>query len=1360
MSKDIRSFFLRPAKGKAAGPTLAPPAPQRAAVDRGSASGVQGGTSHSERKTKRRQVIIDSDEDDDNHRGEAGGSAAPAAGAATNRHAEEPLHKRQKIPASASTAAASKADLPEVAPSAFFSSKINRSSQALTTGTVAQKHAEDKNPSHTKKPLSSTRAKPGASRASIADPISPSKNKPAAHAATSAMDVDEDLNDEEILAAVNQIEAKYAEKGKENPAVPAAEPKPSEVAGSARKRKLPDFNQYDAAPSTAAAVTSTAAAAVKAEADESDKTASRKKPVVAAPAATSPVKQPPKTPTKASDKTPTKAMSTSPATSPAGASPSAPKTKAPSSSFGKYLAKKAAGPRALGSRPLPVGAENCLAGLSFVFTGEVPSFERDQMTDLVKRYGGRVMSAPSSKTSYVVVGNDPGESKLKKIKQHNIKTLDEDSFCALIVASLPPGSSGSGSGSASGSASNVSKPQTAPPTASAKSASAAPAAALPASSKLASSATAAGSTGSAVRAFGPGSASIVASKPRPVPVVSRPSSGSTELWTDKYKPQRYDEVIGNKGNIEKLAAWLNQWDTNRHNGFPKGGKDDISQWRACLISGPPGLGKTTSAHLVARLEGFEAIEFNASDTRSKKALDEHVRELTGTVSLSSMFGGASGSASSGKGKVWFPQPTAFALDSVAYAEHQAPAGPKQVKGKVLIMDEVDGMSAGDRGGSAELIQIIKKTKVPIICICNDRSSPKIRSLANHCLDLRFRRPTAQQIEARLRVICGKERLELRPNVIGELVESASADIRQILNTLSTYRLTADVLTFDDSKDLAKRVEKNCTMTPFDLIGKLLSRMTFRSASMNEKIDWYFQDYSIMPLMVHENYMSMRPSIAQESGKAGKQGDFEALRILAEAADSISIGDLVESVQRRENNWGLLPVHAVMSTVRPAFFAHGTSGGRYNFAGWLGQNSKQSKTMRLLREIQIHMRLKISGDKTQLRQQYLPALAPILVQPLVARGADGVNDTIALMDEYFISKDDFDSIMELGFSSLVEKLPAATKSAFTRQYNKGTHPTPILTTITSKVKATSVGGPVPDSEDVLDADDAVADADASGDDGGSDQDDDAITGDRAIKVKKAAGASSAGKAASSRSGSSSATVRICATTMSPMTDAEIFFASMKSLYLLRNHITRRVLVSPSLRLDSRILNQIGEHRPQNKIRPDHWVPFLAVTGFKSDETVQKLQDAIAPPRPYFEPKLRLPLKGSHVFTGWSVPEAVKESTVGLCRELEASAAVLSEIYGAEAVARAIEETKGETPAGQIALSDVAAEQVVSPAAAERLRTLAPAHTLTMWWERDEFRYLVDDAGLLWPEFVAHEKLRLHRGRYPIWPKRSGITESVF
>ncbi len=76
------------------------------------------------------------------------------------------------------------------------------------------------------------------------------------------------------------------------------------------------------------------------------------------------------------------------------------------------------------------------------------------------------------------------------------------------------------------------------------------------------------------------------------------------------------------------------------------------------------------------------------------------------------------------------------------------------KKSVIIMDEVDGVGAGDRGGLAALIQVIKQTKTPIICICNDRMNNKLQSLVNHCLDLKFMRPPKEAIGRRLRMICG------------------------------------------------------------------------------------------------------------------------------------------------------------------------------------------------------------------------------------------------------------------------------------------------------------------------------------------------------------------------------------------------------------------------------------------------------------------------------------------------------------------------------------------------------------------------------------------------------------------------------
>lgn len=71
------------------------------------------------------------------------------------------------------------------------------------------------------------------------------------------------------------------------------------------------------------------------------------------------------------------------------------------------------------------------------------------------------------------------------------------------------------------------------------------------------------------------------------------------------------------------------------------------------------------------------------------------------------------------------------------------------KKHVLLMDEVDGMAGNeDRGGVQELIQLIKQSRVPIVCMCNDRNHPKIRSLANYCFDLRFSKPRVEQIKVR------------------------------------------------------------------------------------------------------------------------------------------------------------------------------------------------------------------------------------------------------------------------------------------------------------------------------------------------------------------------------------------------------------------------------------------------------------------------------------------------------------------------------------------------------------------------------------------------------------------------------------
>ena len=104
------------------------------------------------------------------------------------------------------------------------------------------------------------------------------------------------------------------------------------------------------------------------------------------------------------------------------------------------------------------------------------------------------------------------------------------------------------------------------------------------------------------------------------------------------------------------------------------------------------------------------------------------------------------------------------------------------------MDEVDGMAGNeDRGGVAELINLIKASKVPVIAMCNDRNHQKIRSLSNYCFDLRFSRPRVEQIKAAMMSVCFKEKIPIKPDALSELISGCGQDVRQVLHHLSMIK---------------------------------------------------------------------------------------------------------------------------------------------------------------------------------------------------------------------------------------------------------------------------------------------------------------------------------------------------------------------------------------------------------------------------------------------------------------------------------------------------------------------------------------------------------------------------------------------
>ncbi|KAJ5651368.1 Replication factor C subunit 1 [Penicillium longicatenatum] len=687
----------------------------------------------------------------------------------------------------------------------------------------------------------------------------------------------------------------------------------------------------------------------------------------------------------------------------------------------KFGDQRSRTPPTTGTKEIPVGAENCLAGLAFVFTGVQETLGREEGQELVKRYGGKVTGAPSSKTSYVVLGSDAGPSKLQTIAKHNLKTISEDGLFELIRRL--PANGGSGKAAAQYEAKQKAEEDKIQQMAREIDAEE--------KKKADEKKKQAAATSNASNASGP-----PASKGPPI---------DDQLWTTKYAPTSTSMICGNKAAVEKIQNWLRNWRKSAKMNFKNAGKDGSGVYRTIMIHGPPGIGKTTAAHMVAKLEGYDIIESNASDTRSKKLVETGTLGVLDTTSLQGYFAGDGKNVDSNK------------------------------KNVCLIMDEVDGMSAGDRGGVGALAAIAKKTSVPLILICNERKQPKMKPFDFVTFDVPFRRPTVEQIRARLSTICFREKLKIPPPVLDSLIEGTHADIRQVINMLSTAKLDQESLSFDKGKEMSKAWEKHIILKPWDIVSKILSAQMFSPSStstLNDKIELYFNDHEFSYLMLQENYLKTRPTLA--GNYHDKEKNLKLLELADNAASSISEGDLVDRmIHGTQQQWSLMPTHAVFSFVRPASFQFGNMTERASFAGWLGQNSKQGKLSRFVKEIQGHMRLRTSGNRDEIRQQYLPLLWEKTIRRMMDEGKDSVEDIIDFMDSYYLTRDDFDSMLELGLGPMDQsnvKLETQTKSTFTRLYNSRSHPMPFMKA--SNVVAPAKKGPKekPDIEDALEESD--------------------------------------------------------------------------------------------------------------------------------------------------------------------------------------------------------------------------------------------------------------------------------------------------
>lgn len=478
--------------------------------------------------------------------------------------------------------------------------------------------------------------------------------------------------------------------------------------------------------------------------------------------------------------------------------------------------------------------------------------------------------------------------------------------------------------------------------------------------------------------------------PQPLPVAIPPRTHSKILWADKYSPKNLRELVGNEKAVEKLTNWLKNYESvlsgEKKPIQGKNGKLDPqynTQAKAVLLSGPPGIGKTTAARLISKGFSYQPIELNASDARSRKALLEPMQAINDNKAMSGRRLG-----------------------------HLAKS--------LIIFDEVDGMSSGDKGGTSAMIDIIKKARVPIICICNDRQSPKIRSLANYCYDIRFQKPNNEAVLNRVLQILLKENIKGNKSAVRKVIEASGNDIRQVLTALELWARTHSELTESEaqaSTDISSK-DTHVMVNNFEATSKLLNSS---GLNIKDRQDLFFIDYELIPLLVHENYL------------LGFSDSPSSLSKMAQAADSIALGDVIGCKIRKDAEWSLLQNYGQASSIEPGMLTE-SSVDYPKFPEYLGKFSTQRKNTRLLSELRISIKAGM-GDDESIMSEFLPCIYRMILTPL--QNGD-IESALQSMQDFNISLEMFkEHLIELQpphAKSAFKEIPSNIKSAFTKLYN--------------------------------------------------------------------------------------------------------------------------------------------------------------------------------------------------------------------------------------------------------------------------------------------------------------------------------------
>ena len=334
-----------------------------------------------------------------------------------------------------------------------------------------------------------------------------------------------------------------------------------------------------------------------------------------------------------------------------------------------------------------------------------------------------------------------------------------------------------------------------------------------------------------------------------------------------------NNLLGREEEVNKMKAILKDFELNKHNlttkNFEKT-KHNLTTKKGIYIYGDPGSGKTTFVTNILKELDYDIVKYDAGDIRNKSIIDTITKHNMSDKNIMSLF-------------------------------------HKKVKRIAIVMDEIDGMNNGDKGGINSLIKIIrpKKTKKqrqeeitlnPIICIGNYHIDKKIKELMKVCNVIELKPPSRIQMNNILNIMIPTIDESMRTNIINFI----QGDLRKMTTIYELYKNKQDILNNniiqniflmksynDDTRQITKKLINN--HYPID------DHLTI----MNET------DRTIVGLLWHENIIDV----------LGKLDKDEAIPFYLKILDNMCFADYIDRITFQKQIWQFNEMSSLIKTFK-------------------------------------------------------------------------------------------------------------------------------------------------------------------------------------------------------------------------------------------------------------------------------------------------------------------------------------------------------------------------------------------------------------------------------------------------------------